>query len=281
MKTSLLTILTAVAFVSANSGTAETLLTDDFTVTQAATLDPNFEIENRQSGSLADSFYFISNQNSNFGVQLGNTVTDVGHPGFPDNGNFLLLADDCGVQNSMLIDEVLAAGKALSFVFDLYVMPQFSDQSVWNSFTLRASGNSFPIAGLGEFGMLRRANGGFQFFTNGAFITELPEGTSLGSLFSVTFSDLAGTGSPFDGNGSKVTILNEGVLIYEYEFAEDNQLSTSGLFFGFNTIRGAVGGVDNLVVSTVEPVPEPATIGFLTLGGLVLVVSMRRKVREN
>lgn len=281
MKTSLFTLIAAAAFLAARPATAETLLTDDFTVTTGATLEPNFEIENRQGGSMADSLYFISNKGSEFGVQLGNTVTDVGQPGFPDNGNFLLLADDCGVQNSMIVDSVLAAGKALNFVFDLYVKPQFADQTVWNSFTLRSGGNSFPIAGQGEFGMLRRANGGFQFFTNGASVAELDPGTSLGSLFSVTFSDLAGTGSPFEGNGSKVTILNEGVLIYEYEFAEDNQLSNFGLLWGFNTMRGAVGGVDNLIVSTVEPVPEPATVGFLALGAMIVCFAARRKLRAN
>lgn len=255
---------------------AATLLTDDFTVTTSANLDPNFEIANRQTGPKAISEYFISNQNSSFGVQLGNTTTDVGQPGGPTNGNYLLLADDCGVQNLLELNETLAGGQPLNFTFDLYVKSQGAAQDVWNSFTLRLPGTSFPIAGAGEFGMLRRANGGMQFFTNGVVVGDLPEGSASLSLFSVTFSDLAGTGSPFAGNGSKVIVLNGEEVLFEYEFAADNALSSDGLLFGFNTIGGAVGGVDNLTVSVV---PEPSTVAFLAVGaaGAVVLASRRRR----
>lgn len=257
---------------------AQTLLTDNFTVTQSSTLDPNFEIENRQAGSLAPSFYSISNQGSNFGVQLGNTVTDVGQPGYPDNGNFLLLADESGVQNQMLLNAALTNNKPLNFTFDLYVASQFGNDSVWNSFSLRFGGNSFVIAGANEFGMLRRVNGGMQFFTNGGAVGELGAGTALDSLMSVTFSDLAGTGSAFAGNGSRVVVSNGGVVVFEYTFDENNQLAGDGLQFGYYTMGGAVGGIDNL---TVAAVPEPTTMALIGATAVIFGIRAYRTRRQS
>jgi hypothetical protein len=252
-------------------GHAQNLLTDDFTVTQSVALDPNFEIENRQAGSLAPSYYNISNQGSNFGVQLGN-ITNVGQP--PGDGNYLLLADESGVQNQMLINAALTDNKPLNFTFDLYVASQFGNDSVWNSFSLRFGGNSFVVAGANEFGMLRRVNGGMQFFTNSASVGELAAGLALDSLMSITFSDLAGTGSAFAGNGSRVVVSNGGVVVFEYTFDVNNQLASDGLQFGFYTMGGAVGGVDNL---TVAAVPEPTVVALICATGMIFGISAYRR----
>lgn len=256
-------------------GHAQNLLTDDFTVTQSSALDPNFEIENRQAGSLAPSYYYISNQGSNFGVQLGN-ITNVGQP--PGDGNYLLLADESGVQNQMLINAALTDNKPLNLTFDLYVASQFGNDSVWNSFSLRFGGNSFVIAGANEFGMLRRVNGGMQFFTNGGSVGELGAGTALDSLMSVTFSDLAGTGSAFAGNGSRVVVSNGGVVVFEYTFDENNQLASDGLQFGYYTMGGAVGGIDNL---TVTAVPEPTTMALIGATAMIFGIWAYRTRRQN
>lgn len=266
---------TAAILQFAAIGHAQNLLTDDFTVTQSVALDPNFEIENRQTGSLAPSYYSISNQGSNFGIQLGN-ITNVGQP--PGDGNYLLLADESGVQNQMLLNAALTDNKPLNFTFDFYVASQFGNDSVWNSFSLRFGGNSFVVAGANEFGMLRRVNGGMQFFTNGASVGELAAGSALDSLMSITFSDLAGTGSAFAGNGSRVVVSNGGVVVFEYTFDVNNQLASDGLQFGFYTMGGAVGGVDNL---TVAAVPEPTVMALICATAIIFGISAYRARRQN
>lgn len=276
MKTSLLGLLTAATLLgTADFASAQAFLTDDFTVTTNVELDPNFEIENRQTGTLALSGYTVWNGNgSGHGVQLGNMSTDVGQPNYPNNGNFLLLADNYGVQNDLVIDDFLAEGKPLNFTFDLYVKSQNTNLTHWSSFTLRAPGNTFVIAQAGEFGMLRRANGGMQFFTNGGAFFELDPGTSTSSLFSVTFSDRDGTGSAFAGNGSRVVVFNDGVQILDYDF-DGGSLNPAGLFAGWAAELGAVGGLDNLSIAAV---PEPSTIATLIVGGLGLtLVAWKRR----
>jgi len=275
MKINFLVLLAAAStFGSATFATAQTLLTDNFTVTQAVNLQPNFEIENRQGGTQALSPYSISNQGSNFGIQLGNSGTNVGQPS--GDGNYLLLADESGVQNGLALDDALTGGKPLNFTFDLYVAAQFANQTVWNSFSLQFAGSSFVVAGANEFGMLRRVNGGMQFFTNGGAVGELGEGSALSPIMSVTFSDLAGTGSPFAGNGSRVVVSNDGNVVFEYNFDNNNQLASSGLQFGFYGVGGAVSGVDNLTVSAV---PEPSTVAILAFGA-VFVCLVTRRVRR-
>jgi hypothetical protein len=254
------------------------LLTDNFTVTTNVELQPNFEIANRQTGLQALSLYTISNNgtNSGHGVQLGNTSTNVGQPGFPSNGNFLLLADDYGVQNNLVFNNALLGGAPLNFTFDLYAVSQSVDLTKWGAFSLRSAGNAFVVAGAGEFGMLRRANGGMQFFTNGAAFATL-DNVAPSSLFSVTFSDLAGTGSPFAGNGSRVVVLNNGVQVLDYNFGGGN-LSASGLKAGFYGQNGAVSGVDNLAITTTA-VPEPSSVGIFMAGALVFILVVRRARR--
>lgn len=279
MKCILQKLLTATALLAAvQMASAETLLTDDFTVTSNTVLMPNDNLTNRQTGTRALSTYNVTDGNgSGFGLQLGNTVTNVGQPGFPNNGNFLLLADNYGTQNNLVLDETLTNGAPLTFTMNLYVTSQSADLTVWNSFSLRAPGSSFPVAGAGEFGFLNRVNGGFQAFSNGGAIADLPAGTLTGSFFTFTFSDTAGTGSAFAGNGSRVVVLNEGNVVLDYDFDGGNL--SSGLLFGFNGVNGATAGVDNLSITAV---PEPSTYGLVMMavlvGGSILTRRCSRRV---
>jgi hypothetical protein len=251
------------------TGFATVILSDNFTVT-ANSNDPNLQIANgRQSGTSSTSTYRV------YGAQhqTGNTGTDVGQPVVSD-GNYLLLGGSGGVQNTLEITNALTGGKPLTISFDMYVTGANAnnagfDPTAWTAFTLRIMDQTAPTSGPTGFGMLARYNGGVQFFNNGVKFDQ-PAGYSTSSSWSFTFSDTAGTGSPFAGNGSKVTFvngLNTGTIAL-------SQLSTTGgLYVGFQNLNNNFGGIDNLVIATA--VPEPSTLACLAVAGFG-VLAFRR-----
>lgn len=268
-------LVASAALAAVQTVSATTLLTDDFTVS-ANQNDPNFDISSgRQTGTQATSPYTA------FGSQhqVGNSTTDVGQPGGAANGNFLLLAFSSSVQNNLSFNDSLVNGKPVTISFDMYLHGDNSthdgfDPTDWVSFTLRAAGNAGPVAGAGEFGMLVRYNGGVQLFNGGGQIAGSAAldtaGYSIADAWSFTFSDTAGTGSPFAGNGSKVTFVNGANT---GSFALD-QLSNTGLDLGFFAQNSVFGGIDNLSVTTV---PEPTTLALAAAGLGCLALGRRQR----
>ena len=111
----------------------------------------------------------------------------------------------------------------------------------------------FPIVGSGEFGFLRQSDGGLQLFQNGGGIT--PSGWNNGGFapdnhMTFIFTDNAGTGSAFTGNGSKVTVMSGATMLGTVSLS---QLSSSGLKLGFRADGNELGGIDNLTLSGTVP----------------------------
>jgi hypothetical protein len=134
------------------------------------------------------------------------------------------------------------------------------------------------VAGGDEFGMLQRWSGGIQLFTDGnSGVT--PSGWDAANFanspqWSLIFSDTAGTGSAFSGvGGSKVEFVNGGVSLGTVDFG---QLSTGGLVMGWRNFDNQFGGIDDLSVVAVEPVPEPSTTVIAGLGLLAIIRRSRR-----
>ncbi len=225
---------------------------------------PTLQIANgRQSGTFATSAYRV------YGAQhwTGNTGTNVGQPVVSD-GNYLLLGGNgersgtpCEITNA------LTGGKPLTISFDMYVTGDNAnnvnfDPTGWTAFTLEDHGPDLTHIRpdrIWNAGALQRRRAVFQQWRE---IQTNAAGYSTSSSWSFTFSDTAGTGSPFAGNGSKVTFvngLNTGTIAL-------SQLSTTGgLYVGFQNLNNNFGGIDNLVIATV---PEPSSLACLAVGGL-------------
>jgi len=120
----------------------------------------------------------------------------------------------------------------LTIDFDMYELTNSTTE--WGACSLRAPGSAFPVAGATEFGFLRRRNGGVQVFQNGNVSGTASWDTAnfaLAPHWTLIFTDTAGTGSAFNGNGSKVTMINGTLWTNTLTLA---QLKRSGLKLGFN-----------------------------------------------
>lgn len=253
----------------AQSASATVIFTDNFTVTSNSQ-EVNQELSGRIGGTAAPGF-ITSGVAYTYGAphhQVGNTTTDVGQPGGAANSNFLLLAFD-GYARSVVDLPTVASTLPLVISFDMYMSksPGGGDDTKWGAFSLRNSTNDgFPIAGNGEFGMLRRGNGGVQFFQGGSSLPlglDTP-GYATADHWEFTFSDTAGTGSAFNGNGSVVSYVNGATT----GTVTLSQLNSSDLEATFRSYNNRFVGIDNLSIATV---PEPgvallsASLGLLTL----------------
>lgn len=281
-------VLSLLAF--GQSVSADILLTDNFLETAGNNQNVNQALNNgRLGGTLAPGF-IVSGSAYTLGGdhhQMGNTGTEVGQSqGGPYNKDYVLIAFGGSFQSKVDVTGA-ALGGPLKISFDLYESSTFNaggDPTNWASFTLRGAGggNGFPVAGAGEFGMLRRTNGAIEVFQNGnASVT--PGGTGPGGYdvagftdtedfhWDWTFTNTAGTGSAFDGSGS-VAHWENGPNSGDITLG---QLSASGLFPGWSDAGNRFAGLDNLVIEN-APVPEPASAALLTVG-LGLLLARRRR----
>jgi hypothetical protein len=238
-------LLMAAMLTFMNSASAAVLLTDNFDVVSGNSQNLNQDLAVRQAGPLALATYTGTANHH----QVGNTSTDVGQPGGPSYGGYVLTALNGNWQSDLNVT-ALSTGP-LTIDFDMY--EQTNSSTEWGAFSLRAPGTAFPVAGSTEFGFLRRRIGGMQVFQNGAVPgTASWDVTNFASAphWTLIFTDTAGTGSAFNGNGSKVTMINGTVWTNTLTLG---QLKRSGLKLGFNASGGGFAGIDNLVISGTAP----------------------------
>ena len=121
--------------------------------------------------------------------------------------------------------------------------------------------------------ILFRANGGTQYFVNGAGTdgaTGAAPGANVWQSYQLVLSDAAGTGSAFDGNGSLLTYYANGIKLGS---ASIGQLTAGQGYLGFDS-PGQIVGIDDILV---QQIPEPGTCALLG-GGLALsLIGLRRK----
>ena len=238
---------------------ATPLLTDNFSATgNPDTMNLNFNLANRQTGSLAPASWTPGGN-----TQVGNT-TPVTQPAGV-NGDYLLLASGASATVGGPLTSATVGGP-LKINFDMF-KGNTGDASSWTSFTMRGGANQgFPVAGSGEFGFLYRKNTGIQIFSNGGLVQDYAS-TGGGDSFAFYLADSAGTGSPFAGNGTKLVVTQGGGIISS--FALNTGMGASYVTFGSD--GGMIGGVDNLAVNNFKTnVLAPTTPVSLANAGATL-----------
>jgi len=226
---------------------AAVLLSDSFQVSSNSQ-NVNQQLVSRQTGLLAPAAY----TGWQLQHQVGNTTTDVGQPGGATNGNYVLLAFDGAFFSD--VDLGAVASGPVTVEFDMYLHGAnnpSTDPTSWVACSLRAPGNMFPVCGVGEFAFLVRANGGVQVFQNGDGAANNPAGFDTANFatnahWTLTFSDSAGTGSAFNGNGSQVTMMNGTKTLGTIQLA---QLNSAGLRLGWRDTGNRFGGISNFKIS--------------------------------
>ena len=238
---------------------ATPLITDNFSATgNPNTMDLNFNLANRQTGSLATQNWTPAGN-----TQVGNP-TPVTQP-LGVNGDYLLLAFGASATVGGPLTSATVGGP-LKINFDMF-KGNAGDANSWTSFTMRgASNQGFPVAGSGEFGFLYRKNTGIQIFSNNGLVQDYGS-TAGGDSFAFYLADSAGTGSPFAGNGTKLVVTQGGGVISS--FALNTGMAASYVTFGSD--GGMIGGVDNLAVNNFKTnVLAPTTPVSLTTAGAKL-----------
>lgn len=254
---------------------ADLLLGDDFTVTGTPnTEDANYNVAGRQTGALAPVLW--SEQGQSWQIQAGNP------------GNWLLLARFAGNDGSVplpsaylnldLAPYVNANNSVLEVQFDGRTEDAQGDNSNWFSLNLA---NSMPGQGFvntGTFGVLFRLSGSIQVFDGNENLTPVePAFTSTINTFAtfrVRFSNTAGTGSAFNGNGAQAEIFANGNPVGSYVI---DQNALTGAYLGFGSYNG-LHHIDNLTISAV---PEAGTAGLTALGSALLLSTVRRRMRAS
>lgn len=268
----ILTFLCAGPFLSKAS--AVVLFSDNFNVNTGsyippnnAALGPNHEAGNpgRQGGTLAAptlGYLFAGN------AQVGNTTTLAAAPG-SDLGDEMLLS-----ATAVRIDYNFSAiGTPIEISFN-GLPNKNADQTNWLSFMVGDASDTFFVNnGTLDFGILFRANGGTQYFTDGQNATTGGSGSAVGSnawaSYKIVLSDSAGTGSAFGTGSSRVDYYQNGTLLGTVPVS--SPFTASQGYFAFGT--GDLSGVDSLVISSI---PEPSTV-LLVPACLGLAVLHRRR----
>jgi len=253
-----LLVMALLAFT--NSAPAAVLFSDNFNLGVGGNgngnLNLNFDLADRQAGVLSPATWNAGSDHH----QIGNTGTDVGQTGGVGayGGGYILMALNGNCQ--LDLDIARAATGPLTIDFDMFETTNSSTE--WGAFSLRRPTSAFPVAQGGEFGFLKRHTGGLQVFQNGGSGAGGTGGWDVNNFapaphWTLIFTDTAGTGSAFAGNGSKVTMINGGNTLGTLTLS---QLQRSGLKLGFNASGGGFAGIDNLVISgTASAVAVTAT----------------------
>jgi hypothetical protein len=261
------------------TASAVVLFTDNFDVNtgsyilppnEGTGLGPNHEAANpgRQGGTLATPTLGYTFQGN---AQVGNLTT------LAPNSNAGSLAGDemlLAFGASATINFNFAAfGTPIEITFDGLPNAE-TDLTNWFSFMVSENtGTQFVNNSSVDFGILFRANGGTQYFTDGANATTGAQGPSVGQNlwedYRIVLSDAAGTGSAFGTGSSRVDYYQNGALLGTV--AVSDPFTAGQGYFGFG--GGGLAGIDNIAITSV---PEPMGTVLLS-AGLGLMMFRRRR----
>lgn len=217
---SIVVILLALKLAVATANGDSHLLTDNFISESYDASLFNSTLVADQSGALAPVTYTISNNSFGWQIQHGNSGRML-LAGWHDNnwGNLYASLD-----HNFAI-EANASNLPLRVQFDLNIH-QAEHYFDWGSFAIGSAQNAFIMNTTNKFSSLFRANGDTQQF---AFASDISNGCtwiSSGSTITIILSNTAGTGSPFNGNGSVARLYVNGGLAGKYDL--DQMAATDG-----------------------------------------------------
>lgn len=261
--------LALVAF--ALPGRAETiLLTDNYSVTNSSASTFNRDNATTQGGTLATIDYtllpvngqnFVAQHGNGGGMLLANTPNGGGAYGNASlNRNFALDAN--------LTDQPLRIS------FRIAEVSNYTDSTRWAQFNVGSSQNLDVANGGVGLGILFRQNGGGGMFSGGAELGGSTFSWSVNDLVTVLLTDTAGTGSPFDGNGSRATVQVGSTVVGAFTLPQQSTAYATFSAFNYANNQFGVGKFSNLSVALV---PEPGMTGLGCLTGLLAAVSLRRR----
>lgn len=258
MKQNILPAFLLLTTIASPVRAATLLLSDDFNDNpNNNTWSFNDNLASTQTGTLGTVTYSVlgSNyvaQHSNSNRLLVATATD-------GNGNGSVSL------NNNFATQANATNEALQISFRIHESTGYPSTDRWVQFNVGNSqhldvGN--PTVGVG---IIFRVSGSAETTTGGV-------GTwSADDLVTITLTDTAGTGSAFNGNGSKATVAVGGDNLGTFTLAQQTNAYLTFSAFNYGNDQFGLGTFDDLSVSLV---PEPAAS---LLGGLAALVMLRRR----
>ncbi len=228
--------------------TGRILLEDDFDTDSQSAAGFNSMTATDQQGALAPLSYSVTTAGQDWQAQHGN------------GGEMLLAGDDgYGATAALNQDFALPANEfdlPLSIQFDVR-LTNTTVSTCWSSISIGSARNILANDNRARFGILPKLDGSMEIWMNGM---EQPEASHSGNTFRIVLSNSAGTGSAFNGNGSKATLYNGATLVGTYPLS---QLSTGDGYLGFaaNPYNGSwnLTRIDNLGIELVSDYEAWAT----------------------
>lgn len=228
----------------------DVILADSFDSGNGSASSFNSTLAADQQGVLAQVSYRVTTGGQDWQAQHG-------------NGGTMLLVGDAGYGSTASLNQdfsVPANGLDLpvSIQFDVWV----SDTGVascWSSFTIGSAQNIIVNNGAAKFGILPVQDGSMQVWVNGS----AQSASHTGNSFRLLLSNTAGTGSAFNGAGSRVSLYNGATFVGSYTLPQlvpgDGYLT-----FAANPYNGAwnITHVDNLNISFVSNVSSSYLVSY-------------------
>lgn len=270
MKKHSIAFLLVTAGIFGTSSASTLLLSDNFNDPNSGVSGFNDNLASTQSGTLATTTY---------SVQGGGYVAQHGNGGTLGVSGILLVAtsapgDGNGTGsvslNNNFANQANAANQALQITFNINSVDSYGDPERWVQFNVGNSQHLDVGNGTVGAGVLFRVNGGTQLLSAGGGIGS--SGTwATNDLVTITLTDTAGTGSAFNGNGSKATISIGATNYGTFTLAQQTNAYLTFSGYNYDNSQFGIGRFDNLNVTLV---PEP---GAALLGGLGMLALLRRR----
>ena len=158
----------------------------------------------------------------------------------------------------------------LQITFRIMEVSGYTDTSRWIQFNVGGTQHLAVNDDAVALGTLFRVEGGANALSAGGDIGS-PATWTPGDLVTITLADTAGTGSAFDGGGSKASVRIGANDLGTFPLPQQTNAFLNFSGFNFGPAQIGAGTIDDLSVALV---PEPSAA---LLGGLGLIALLRRR----
>jgi hypothetical protein len=230
---------------------------DDNPNNSAATVNNN--LGSTQGGSLATVSYSV--QGANWTAQHSNGSRLLVATSSDGNGNgSVSLNNDFATQAN-------AANQPLQITFNIHEVSGYGDTTRWVQFNVGNAQNLDVGNGGVGYGMIFRVNTDWSSDT-------LSGNWAEDDLVTVVLSDTAGTGSAFNGNGSRADVYFNNVFQGTESLTQQTIAYVTFSAYNYGLDQFGLGTFDNLNISLV---PEPNSLAMLAFGMISLWLFRRKR----